>query len=379
MQRVQDPIIPHIGALIRATPGTISLGQGVVHFSPPERARRRAAEAWTDPRTHHYSAVDGVLELKECIARKLAADNGIDATGRCITVTAGANMAFLNALFVVTEPGDEIILPAPYYFNHEMAITMLGCRPVPVPVDDRHQIDLQRLEYAITPRTRAIVTVSPNNPTGAVYARPVLEHINALCGRRGIYHVSDEAYEYFTYDGVAHFSPGSIEAGSPHTISLFSLSKSFGFAGWRIGYMVAPEGLAPAIAKAQDTNLICPPVVSQHAAIGALEAGAAYPASFIDELSAVRRLVLDALDGLPDRCRAPRPDGAFYVFLRIDTNQTPLELAETLITKHRVAVIPGSAFGVDTGCTLRIAYGALKKETVAEGIGRLVEGLRTIG
>ena len=375
MSRVQDPIIPHIGALIRATPGTISLGQGVVHYPPPDLARIKANAAWNDPRNHLYSSVDGIDPLKEKIAQKLATDNDIVMSpDRYLMVTAGGNMAFLNALLVITEPGDEVILTTPYYFNHEMAITMLGCRPVCVPVDDQYQLDLQRLADAITPRTRAIVTVSPNNPTGAVYPQESLEAVNLLCARHNLYHISDEAYEYFTYD-CDHFSPGSLQSGVSHTISLFSLSKSYGFAGWRIGYMVTPKHLELALMKAQDTNLICPALISQHAAMGALEMGAAYPRSFLSDLDLVRRLVSDALSSISDRCHAPNPDGAFYFFLKIETSQSPLQLAEKLISKHRVALIPGTAFGMNRGCYLRIAYGALNKETVSEGISRLTEGL----
>ena len=379
MQRVQDPIIPHIGALIRAAKGTISLGQGVVHYPPPEEARNKAAAVWNDPKNHLYSPVAGIAPLKERINKKLAADNDIIMSpNHCLTVTAGGNMAFLNALFVITEPGDEVILMTPYYFNHEMAITMVGCRPVSVDVNDRHQIDLQRLTDAITPHTRAIVTVSPNNPTGAVYPRETLEAVNTLCREHGIYHISDEAYEYFTYGGKEHFSPGSLPDSPPYTISLFSLSKSYGFAGWRIGYMVAPAHLELALAKAQDTNLICPAVVSQHAAMGALETGPTYTRSFLKELNDVRHLVLDTLSSISERIHIPGPDGAFYVFIKIDTDMEPLKLTEKLISKHRIALIPGTAFGMNEGCYLRIAYGALKKETVAEGIGRLADGLKKI-
>ena len=133
-----------------------------------------------------------------------------------------------------------------------------------------------RFEAAITPRTRAIVTISPNNPSGAVYPKATLAAVNALCSERGIYHISDEAYEYFVYDGAEHFSPASLPGATEHTISLYSFSKAYGFASWRIGYMVIPEALTVAVRKAQDTILICPPVVSQHAALGALAAPADY-------------------------------------------------------------------------------------------------------
>ena len=379
MERVQDPIIPHIGSLIRANPGTISLGQGVVHYPPPAQAQVQEATVWSDPKNHLYAPVDGIPTLKNMIEKKLALDNDIVVSpNQCVVVTAGGNMAFMNALFAITEPDDEIILLAPFYFNHDMAIAMLNCKTITVPVNDHYQIDFPKLKAAITSKTKAIVTNSPNNPTGAVYPKEDLEAVNALCAAHNIYHINDEAYEYFTYKGVSHFSPGALASSVDHTISLFSLSKSYGFAGWRIGYMVAPASLKLAIMKAQDTNLINATVASQYAALGAMEAGGAYPRSFLNDLSEVRTLVLEQLASISDICSAPQPDGAFYVFLKVNADKHPLALAEELISSYKVAVIPGTAFGIHNGCYMRIAYGALQKSTVAEGIGRLVKGLREI-
>ncbi len=376
MHRVQDPIIPHIASLIRENEGTISLGQGVVHYPPPQATIAKTEQIWTDVRNHLYAPVSGIAPLKSAIHEKLAIDNAIQLTeDHCLVVTAGGNMAFLNALFAITEPADEIILFAPCYFNHEMAITMLGCKPVLVPVDENYQIDVEALQQAITPKTRAIVTNSPNNPTGAVYPEQVLRRINEICRQESIFHISDEAYEYFTYGGTPHFSPGSIADSAMHTISIYSLSKSYGFAGWRIGYMVAPKSLQLAIEKAQDTNLINATVVSQFAAIGALETGAAYPRSFLNGLEEVRHQAVSQLASIAHKCTTPQTNGAFYLFLKINTDMHALQLAEALIKQHKVAVIPGTAFGMDDGCYLRVAYGALQKKTVEAGVRRLVEGL----
>jgi aspartate/methionine/tyrosine aminotransferase len=248
---------------------------------------------------------------------------------------------------------------------------------VPVATRPDHQLDLDALARAITPRTRAIVTVSPNNPTGAVYPEPALRAVNALCRDRGFYHVHDEAYEYFTY-GVPHVSPGGFADAAPHTISLFSLSKAYGLASWRLGYLVIPAHLCEAVNKIQDTNLICPPAVSQHAAIAALRIGRPYCAPFVAELAQVRRLVRARLATLGDLVDAPDAPGAFYVFLRVRTALAPFTLCERLIREHRVAVIPGPAFGATDGCYFRVAYGALQRDSVAEGVGRLVEGLTAI-
>jgi aspartate/methionine/tyrosine aminotransferase len=375
---VQAPIIPILGELMRASPGTISLGQGVVSFGPPPEAIRSLASFPASADDHRYGAVDGTEALVAALCEKLAADNLIrpDSAMR-VVVTAGGNMAFMNAVLAITDPGDEVILQSPYYFNHDMAITMAGCRTVPVDSDPQYQLRPGAIARAITPRTRAVVTISPNNPSGAVYPEAAIRAVNALCAERGLYHVHDEAYEYFTFDGRRHFSPGSIPGAADHTISLFSMSKTFGMASWRIGYMVIPARLFDAVNKIQDTILICPPLVSQHVALAALRVGSSYCRDKVAELAAVRDVVLAAFDAIADICTVPRPDGAFYCLARVHTLLDPLTLVERLIAEHRVAAVPGTAFGLD-GCSLRVSYGALDAATVAEGMERLVSGLRAI-
>lgn len=379
LKAVQKPIIPVIAELIRQNPGTISLGQGVVWYPPPPEVAARVRDFPVDAVLHKYQSVYGIPELVSIIERKLRDENGIDVGEESrIFVTAGGNMAFINALLAITDPGDEVILNLPYYFNHEMAIVMANCQPVLVPTDEQYQLQPALIEAAITPRTRAIVTVSPNNPTGMVYPEEALRAVNRICHERGIYHIHDEAYEYFTYGGTRHFSPGSIAETRRSTISLFSLSKSYGFASWRIGYQVVPAHLSEAINKVQDTVLICPPVVSQYAAIGAMEAGSGYCREKLGDLEAVRNLALDMLRGLGERCVVPESNGAFYFLIRLMTDRTSMDVVERLIRQHKVAAIPGTAFGIEDGCTLRVSYGALQRETVVAGLGRLTEGLKEI-
>jgi aspartate/methionine/tyrosine aminotransferase len=332
-----------------------------------------------DPQNHKYKSVEGIPELVSAIESKLVRENGIDvSTGSRVVVTAGGNMAFFNAVLAIADPGDEIILLVPYYFNHEMAVAMLNCRAVLVPLDRDYQIDVAALRGAITERTRAIVTISPNNPSGAVYPRETLMEVNELCRTHGIYHVHDEAYEYFVYEGARHFSPGSRPGAAGHTISLFSLSKAYGFASWRIGYMVMPEELTVAVRKAQDTILICPPLISQHAAVGALAAPDEYRRDNLARVASVREMVLSELDAVRGSCTIPPALGAFYFLIRVDTPLAPMDVVERLVRDFRVAVIPGTTFGLEHGCHLRVAYGALDADTIAEGIGRLVRGLKCI-
>lgn len=378
LRAVQAPIIPVIADLIRSCPGTISLGQGVVNYGPPQAALDQIAVFLADAANHKYQSVAGIPALLAAIEEKLALENDLRVgSGSRVIVTAGGNMAFINALLAIADPGDEIILPTPYYFNQEMAITMAGCRAVLVPTDENYQLQPEAIRAAITPRTRAVVTVSPNNPTGAVYSADALRAVNRLCAERGIFHISDEAYEYFTYDGVPHFSPGSLAGSAEHTISLFSLSKAYGFASWRIGWMVIPARLEAAVRKIQDTILICPPVISQFAAIGALRTGRAYAEEKLGAIAEMRELARRTLSRV-DGCAVPSVQGAFYLLLRIATDLPALELATRLIREHGVAVIPGNAFGLTHGCYLRVAYGALPKAATMEGLDRLDRGLRTL-
>lgn len=379
MQGVQSPIIPIVGELIRSYPGTISLGQGVVYYGPPPQAFEQMTQFLTDPENHKYKPVQGITPLLDALETKLKAFNGISIEQEsCIVVTAGSNMAFMNAVMAITAPGDEIILLTPYYFNHEMAIAMASCRAVMVATDENYQLRPDAIRQAITDKTRAVVTISPNNPTGVVYSQEALQEVNEICRDRNIYHISDEAYEYFTYNGVQHFSPGAIPQSSQHTISLYSLSKAYGFASWRIGYMVIPAHLLASVKKIQDTILICPPVISQYAAIGALQAGANYCLQKLQTIAEVRQMVLHELGNLGDFCTIPPADGAFYFLLKIHTQLSAIELVERLIREYRVALIPGTTFGMENGCYLRLAYGAMLHETAKEGIGRLVRGLQAI-
>lgn len=381
MSAVQSPIIAVIGELIKDNPHTISLGQGIVFYSPPHEAIDAVNKFWQNADNHKYKSVLGIEPLLLKISQKLTQENNININeNNSIVVTAGSNMGFMNAILAITSPEDEIILPTPYYFNHEMAITMASCKPVLVPTNSDYQLCPEAIAKAITPKTKAIVTISPNNPTGVVYSASALQQVNEICRANNIYHISDEAYEYFTYNDVKHFSPASLPNSYNHTISLFSLSKAYGFASWRIGYMVIPKPLLMAVKKVQDTILICPPVVSQYAALGALNTGISYCQKYLQEIIKVREIMLNSLAKIVDICTVSHSDGAFYFFLKIDTNLKAFDVAKKLIEKYGVAVIPGETFGMNDACYLRVAYGALspQTETAREGINRLIRGLRNI-
>ncbi len=376
LSAVQAPVMGVMADLIRQHPGTISLGQGVAHYGPPEAVVRAVNKYIRTPAAHGYGYGTGRHQLRQALRRKLVAENNLSGDFE-VVVTAGSNMGFLQAVLAITDPGDEIILLAPYYFNHEMAAGIADCRPVVISLGGDFLPKVETIRAHITPRTRAVVTVSPNNPTGVVYSPALLKAINGLCAERGIYHLSDEAYEYFTFGKSIHYSPGATPGSSSHTISLCSLSKSYGMAGWRLGYMALPPHLLPAVKKIQDTNVICAALASQHAALAALEVGPSYCHQYLDGFNEVRLLVLNRLATLGSKVTVAPSEGAFYVFLDLYSALSSFEVCERLVREYRVAVIPGSTFGHERP-SIRIAYGNLQKEQIAEAMDRLCTGLGAI-
>ena len=383
MDGVDTPIIPTIAALVRNNPGTISLGQGVVNYGPPAEAIAALPSMMGDGSLHKYLGVSGHPGLVEAIQTKLAHENQIHlGSDALLMVTAGSNMAFLNSVLAVADPGDEFILPMPFYFNQEMAIRMCGCVPVPVPSNEDWSLNVEAMAAAITPRTRAIITVSPNNPTGAVYSEASLRAINALCAQHGLYHFSDEAYEYFTYEGVKHFSPASIPGAMKHTLSFYSMSKNYGMASWRVGYVVFPASLFDAMNKVQDTNLICAPMPSQLLALEALKKGKAWVAPKVEAMSQVRQTVYQTLESLGDLVQFPKTQGAFYVLMKLPglaQGTEAIAFNRAMTEKFKVASIPGFAFGLTQTHEAnyqRLSYGALEAASVAEGVQRYVAAVK---
>ncbi|MEY4759310.1 MAG: Aminotransferase class-I [Cyanobacteriota bacterium] len=390
LQAVLSPVIPELAALVRDTPGSLSLAQGMVDWAPPESVAPAVAAALAagGPELHRYGPLQGDPQLLETIAAKLAAHNRLELDGSALLVTAGSNMAFHAVAQAIAEgpPGEpsEVILPLPYYFNHVMAVQLAGA--VPVLVEGGAIPDPERLAAAITPRTRAIVTVSPNNPSGVVIPAPVLAAINRLCAFHGLFHITDEAYELFVHGREPHWSAGSLPGSAAHTVSLHSLSKAYGMAGWRLGYMAVPAALLSALYKLQDTVLICPPRLTQHAARAALAAGPAWCAPRLAALAVRRQQLLDVVatqqaQGLPVRLLA-EPDGAFYALLQVDGavagSLSGDTLMRRLVREHRVAALSGESFGLDAGRggpVLRLSYGMLGAADLAEALDRLFRGL----
>lgn len=385
LDAVLEPVIPVVGDLVRRTPGTLSLAQGMVGWGPPPEVAEavRAALAQPGPGLDRYGPTWGDPALLEAARRKLQAVNGLDLDGSALLITTGSNMAFQAIAQAICDPGSEVILPLPYYFNHVMAVQLAG--GVAVPVAAGQVPDPGRLAAAITPRTRAILTVSPNNPSGVVMPPEVLTAINHLCAERGLFHISDEAYDVFVHGAVPHRSPGAVSGSAAHTISLYSLSKAYGMAGWRIGYSAVPEVLRPALAKVLDTVQICPPVLTQQAGAAALSADPTWVAAQVAALEPRRQQLLEAVaawraEGLPVRLWA-EPDGAFYGLLVIEGLGLSSDvLMERLVLEHRVAAVSGRAFGFESPgeAVLRLSYGMLDGPELSEALERLSDGLRRL-
>jgi aspartate/methionine/tyrosine aminotransferase len=382
MEAVLSPVIPRVGALMRRRPDCLSLAQGMVPWGPPPSVAAAVVEALAsgDAALDRYGAMAGEPAVLESVRRELAEHRGLDLDGSALLLTAGSNMAFHAVAQVLCDPGDEVLLPLPWYFNHVMAIQLAG--GVAVPVEAGAVPDPEILAAAIGPRTRAIVTVSPGNPSGLVTPPEVLRTINALCAARGLVHISDEAYADFVHGAVPHHSPGSAAGSGAHTVSLFSLSKSHGMAGWRLGLAAVPAPLLESLAKVQDTVLICPPRLTQIAAAAALAVSPSWVAERVAELRPRRRQLLDALaaaraDGLAVGLTA-EPDGAFYALVEVPWAGDEDALLEHLVLTHGVAALPGGAFGRPAAAgraVLRLSYGMLQPAELAEALRRLWQAL----
>jgi len=354
----------------------VSLGQGVPFFSPPKDVISAIQYATENPEGFSYTQDIGRNDVLEAVCAKLKKENNINATPqKNIMMTAGANQAFFNALLSITDIGDEIIVVSPTYFNHVMAIKLAGCKPILVKarIEDSFLPRIDEIRQAITPRTKAIVSISPNNPTGAVYPQQLLKSINDLCAEHNIYHISDEVYEYFVFDGAQHISPACFDCTLTHTISLFSFSKAFSMCGYRIGYMVFPDHLSEDPLKVQDTIGICAPAPSQAGASVALELGTSYVQSYLAMMNNTRKIFSETLEQL-DSVSFSKTNGSFYFFVYLNTTASARKICKKLITEYGVVTLPGDIFDCKTP-SLRLSYGNVSEDIAEKGMRRLQKGL----
>lgn len=346
------------------------LSQGVPFFDPPGPAVEKAVHDVGS--THRYGPDGGDQELIDEISVKLARENGIRPfSGKRIMVTAGANMAFVNAAAAVCDPGDEMLLLSPYYFNHFMTLDMLGIQQRICPLSNDLLPDPGRIAGSIGPKTRAVVIVSPNNPSGMSYPAHIIDEIVQICKDRGIWLISDETYDRFVY-GSKHTSPGALDPEA-NVISLFSFSKVFGMSGWRIGYMAYPEILHESLMKVQDTTVICPSRIAQRLAYHCLKDHSDHVDDHLEELDASRRKLIKWLSSKRD-IYGPEPNGAFYLFFfytRDSSYENSLDLATDVFKRTGVLLVPGDPFGAADPPSLRISYGNIRKDGLSKALSRL--------
>ena len=311
----------------------------------------------------------GLPELIAMLKKKLEKENGI--RGREVMVTAGANMAFVHAAMCLASPGDAAILFAPYYFSHRVALELLGVEPIYVECDDEMMPSATELAAALERaeasgvRVKMVAIVTPGNPSGAVISKLRLNELVKVCSDHKVWLVSDETYEYFTYDGAEHVSPHSADG----VINIFSLSKSYGLAGWRVGYVAYPPSLHDVMLKAQDTLVTNCPIICQKIAIAALRAGKPWVIEQVKTLEASRKAIWEAIEPLN-----PVPvHGAFYYMVKIPSMLDEMQTIGLLAEKHHLLLTPGSAFGRPGYA--RIAFGAISPEESSEIGTRLMKGM----
>lgn len=374
-RNIEKAPIQQLLSEVEIAKNVISFGQGVPFFGPPEEAVESACNYLH--KSYSYTSDVGISELIEAISRKLRRENGLTVDpSRNIIVTSGANQAFINTILVITKPRDDILLFSPVYFNHVMAVKLADCNPIMIPVRKGYLPSIDVLEDKITDRTKAIVTVSPNNPTGAVYPKTLLREINEICRDKRIYHISDEVYEYYIYDDAEHISPAVFDDSLEYTITIFSFSKSFGMSGYRIGYMVTPSTIYDEILKVQDTTTICAPISSQAAAVTAINIGRRYLEKFYSNLKETRNVFIKKLSS-EDKIIFHKTKGGYFFLFKLRTDLSDWDISKDLIEKYGVITLPGSIFYASYP-SLRVSYGNIDIKQAEEGLDRLIEGLRDI-
>lgn len=354
-----------------------SFSAGEPDFDTPPHIRDAAKKALDQGKTR-YGPASGEPKLKQAIASKLQTDNGLCYSAENIIVTNGGKHSLFNLMLAMINPGDEVIIPAPYWVSYPEMVKMAEGIPVIVEtsLQDGYKIAPTQLRQAITPKTRLFVLNSPSNPTGMVYTPDEIRALaQVILEYEGLYVVSDEIYEKLLYDGAVHCSIGAV--GSEifeRTIVSSGFAKAYSMTGWRVGYLAGPNDLIKATIAIQghSTSNVC--TFAQYGAIAALEGSQDCVEEMRQAFAERRQYMLDALNAIPG-LSCPKPDGAFYVFPTIEkTGMKSLDFSSALLEQHQVAVIPGIAFGTDT--CIRLSY-ATSMEIIKKGIDRLEQFVRS--
>src|SRR3974390_1666855 len=369
-------------ALKAAGRDVIGLGAGEPDFDTPENIKEAAVKAIRDGKASKYTAVDGIPELKAAVARKFKRENKLDYKPSQIIIGTGGKQVLYNALVATLNPGDEVIIPAPYWVSYPEMVLLAGGEPVPVitTMAAGYKMTAETLERAITPRTKWIIFNSPSNPTGAAYSRDELKAVTDVLVRHPQVHVmSDDMYEHLVYDDFKFYSPAQLEPRLyERTLTVNGVSKAYCMTGWRIGFAGGPEPLIKAMAMIQSQSTSNPTAVAQWAAIEALNG----PKDFIGKHNKIfkeRRDLCVSMLNQANGIKCPKPEGAFYVYpscagtmgktapsgKKITNDE---EFVTELLETEGVAVVQGTPFGF--GPAFRISY-ATKTEELEEACRRI--------
>jgi aspartate aminotransferase len=368
----------------------ISFGAGEPDFDTPERIKNAALQAMRRGQTK-YTEVGGVPELRAAVCAKLKRDNGLDYASDEILVSCGAKHTLYNLATALLNPGDELLVPSPFWVSYPEQARLLGAVPVAVETREATGFDLDpdRLRAAVTPRTKLIVLNSPNNPTGAVFSRDALEAVAGLAVERGLWVASDECYESLTFEG-RHVSIASLGPEiKARTVVVNTCSKAYAMTGWRIGYAAGPRALIRAMTDVQSQVTSNPASVAQWAAVEALSGPQDEVAKMAGEFDRRRRLIIGGLNALPG-VSCVMPKGAFYAFANVSglfgrtwtrgdartTLKSSLDVTSFLLEAARVAVVPGLDFGSDAH--VRFSY-ATSDALISEGLSRMKAAIATLG
>jgi aminotransferase len=326
----------------------------------PEHINEGAITAIRNGSVGGYSENAGLVSLRKTIVEKLKRDNDIEADISQILVTVGAIEGLSAAVMAIIDPGDEVLLFTPTYSTHIRQVVIASGKPVLVPTieEEGFALDFNAIKKAITPKTKAIICCSPNNPTGTVFSEKELRELASLALQHNLMIITDEAYEYFVFDGHQHFSIASIPEMKGHVISCYTFTKTYAMTGWRIGYLHADESLIPQITKAHIPFAICAPVVSQYAALAALEGPQDCISEFRAHYLAARNLMCERLDDLDSVFAYYRPDGSYLMFPKIllAEGKDSMAFCKNLLKNGKVSTTPGIAFGPTGESHLRLSF-----------------------
>ena len=369
-------------ALKAAGEDVIVFAAGEPDFPSPAHVVEAAAEACHDPRNHRYTPAPGLPELRQAIADKTGRDSGLELTASRVLVTNGGKHAIFTAFATLLDPGDEVLLPAPYWTTYPEPIALFDATAVVVPTDvgSGFKVSVEQLEAATTPRTKALVFVSPSNPSGAVYAPEQVEAIGRWAAERGIWVITDEIYEHLTYDDHRFSSmPVLVPELADRCVVVNGVAKTYAMTGWRVGWMIGPADVVTAAAGLQSHTTSNVANVSQRAALAAVAGGLDDVVRMREAFDRRRLRMFELMVELPG-VECLRPEGAFYAFpsfegvlgrtiagRRVDST---LELAEVVLEEAKVAIVPGEAF--DAPGYARFSF-ALGDDDLEEGMARLAK------